>query len=205
MNRTQRIIEQQRAARRLRGQATAQYALTQLHLKMMSGDNEPGGFFYIPDYVFITKFLIVRLLGIRSMIEIGVLAGYSAFMFASAFPELDYLGIDNMSYLRNNTPMTFDHAKGILSAFPNMKFQLCDSQALTSLPQRVDMVHVDGDHSYAGHWHDMLLAKDVTDVILVDDYWTIEECRRATGEFIREHGWMLLELDAKQSLVVKAE
>lgn len=199
------MIEQQRAARRLRGQATAQRALVELKHKMMDGDGEVGGLFYFPDYVLITKFLVVRLLGVQSLIEIGVLAGYSAFMFASAFPDLDYLGIDNMSYFRGKTPMTFDHAKEILRAFPHMTFQLCDSQKLTALPHRVDMVHVDGDHSHAGHWHDMRLAKDVTDVILVDDYWNIAECRRATDEFIREHNWMLLELDAKQSLVVKAE
>jgi hypothetical protein len=134
------------------------------------------------------KYKIAKISNPGSVCEIGVRAGYSAFMFLSACPNAFYYGIDADNGSHGGVRGHWKHAKNkLLSKFDNVKIVVQDSQKLTELPQKFDMIHVDGCHSFAGCLHDLNLACRFTDVIVVDDIHYLKDVRRACNEFIKIH------------------
>jgi predicted O-methyltransferase YrrM len=149
-----------------------------------------------------SKYRLALRLRPRSLCEIGVRAGYSAFAFLWACPECFVLGIDNDSETHGGVAGLVRHAQSILAG-RLFALMLGDSQRLERLPGSFELVHVDGDHSYAGTRHDLELAWQASAAILVDDYHAISEVRRACDEFFARRAVRVEPLDDKQVLFVK--
>lgn len=141
-----------------------------------------------------TKFEIARRLRPKSICEIGVRAGYSAFAFlcgaqvpyptpsGMVLPRVTYGGIDNNC---DNNPWQTAHALFVLDKFlPQITMYAVDSQKMETLHTHADFVHVDGDHSFDGAVNDIKLALTTWDrrfprYVLVDDYDAGAEVRHA--------------------------
>jgi hypothetical protein len=118
--------------------------------------------------------------------EIGVRAGYAAFAFLSARPDAGYLGVDADVPAHGGVPGFFAHARTVLRGFDATLLH-ADSRRMGALPGRFDLVHVDGDHSYAGCLHDLGLAARAAENVLVDDYDSHPEVRQACRTFLAQH------------------
>lgn len=150
-----------------------------------------------------TKAAIVTRLKPRSICEIGVRAGYSAFAFLFAAPRgTQYFGIDwgvggarpgDDEDARNEASMLSAHVKDVLQDYA-ARVLWVDSQKMMSPPYNAqghpfELFHVDGDHSYAGCLHDLTLAEP-SRYILVDDFDVGPEVRAACRTFLLTHaGW----------------
>ena len=109
----------------------------------------------------------------KSILEIGVRAGYSAHSFLAACPDAEYTGIDaeNQTHGGQGGPWMW-WAKQILIE-RNTAFIEADSQKLTEIDGRYDFIHIDGDHTTEGVVHDLEIcwpAMNEGGIILVDDY-----------------------------------
>lgn len=123
----------------------------------------------------------------KSIAEIGVRAGYSGYAMLSASPEATYLGIDAGDPEYGDGAPFREHAAKLLPRFPSVEFRHADSHALDTIPA-VDLLHIDGDHSYTGCRQDLDLAmRSGVRWALVDDYDYIRAVRRAVIDWCRDH------------------
>lgn len=132
------------------------------------------------------KYALATLCQPRSILEIGVRAGYSAAAFLSACPGAAYHGLDSgcdgLHFLI--------HAREALK----LRVDLFDSQRQTFDGRGYDFVHVDGDHSYGGALRDIETAWRVSSKwILVDDYRE-ELVRKAVTTFLASKPARLFEM-----------
>lgn len=139
---------------------------------------------------------------ITSVVEIGVRTGYSLAAMLRGNPQLTYLGIDD----GRERPDGLAHAQHLADGYPEAEvtFWCVDSQTVETLPGRIDLAYIDGDHSEAACWHDLHLCARYCDRLLCDDYDYSEGVRRAVQRFCREqrypltylatvHGWALID------------
>lgn len=92
---------------------------------------------------------------VRCIVEIGVDYGYSLFTIARDFPKAKVFGID--SYTEYGTASVAKaHVLSNIAAFSNANLIQGDSaqvRKLWQLPENyldIDILHIDGDHSYDG-------------------------------------------------------
>lgn len=136
-----------------------------------------------------TLYEIAGRVGPDRIVEIGVRAGYSAYAMLSAAPDARYLGIDDGSGDHGGAPGALDHARGLLGRFAGAGIIVCDSREVRRLPAGVDLLHVDGDHSYEGAASDLRLGlRSGVGTMVVDDVLYIEDVRLAVGAFARKEG-----------------
>lgn len=132
---------------------------------------------------------------IKSVFEIGVRAGYSAFAMFSANPRIFYRGVDINMGVHGGFSGSVYFALGLLKYhFPDASIQIriADSQQIKFLDTlapsktgRFDLAHIDGDHSYAGALHDLELCLPYSKIMVVDDYDFDLEVRQAVDDFLR--------------------
>jgi predicted O-methyltransferase YrrM len=138
------------------------------------------------------KFALARLLQPRSILEIGVRAGYSALAFLTACPEASYVGIDSNSDTHGGFHGALDHARELLAPFQTVVLEMTSANYGEQLganpdPSGFDLVHVDGDHSLDGCLADLRLADRLQPrTILVDDVLGIPEVQSACDRFLEE-------------------
>jgi Methyltransferase domain/Glycosyltransferase family 9 (heptosyltransferase) len=147
----------------------------------------PRNVYWFPIYS--TLFRVVRDLQPKSIVEIGVRAGYSAWTMLRACPQASVYGIDF-----DGDEREVDASGGFKGAcryamrlLKDEKFELliADSHTLDKVPE-CDLLYVDGDHSSSGAYQDLLLAeKSNAKIILVDDYTHIPGIRDACTVFMR--------------------
>lgn len=128
----------------------------------------------VQDYYRVKHDLAVRADAMR-ILEVGVRKGYSAFAFLSARPDAHYLGIDNLSGTFGGTGDSYIWAERLLRRFPNATLLHADTQQMADYfsATKLDLVHIDGDHTTAGCLHDMnLFWRWVRPggLMVVDDY-----------------------------------
>lgn len=108
----------------------------------------------------------------RSILEIGVRAGYSAAVWLSVWPQVQYHGIDSDSHESGGWPGSHQRARAMLEKhFPGRwKITIHDTQRYDAFPQGpCDLVYVDADHTYDGCLADLYRAAKITQRIWVDD------------------------------------
>lgn len=119
----------------------------------------------------------------KSIVEFGVWRGYGALAMLSAVPEATYVGydlpLDSKVYMWHADCL--EHARKITAQFKT-QFRLVNTQSIkTLLPERFDLAHVDGEHSYAACRHEICLALEACSHVLVDDTNLPDLARAADG------------------------
>jgi predicted O-methyltransferase YrrM len=134
---------------------------------------------YREGYV-LSKYTIAKKYQPKRICEIGVHAGISALCFLAASPSAEYVGID----IQPDGVVEQTREK-LISLGYNSKIIITDSQKLTELPEPpYDFIHVDGDHTPEGAYHDTAIAwKALTydGVLLVDDCHNMQVVRGVTA------------------------
>jgi len=135
------------------------------------------------------KYEVAQRLQPKLIVEIGVRAGYGAFAMLSACPDARYIGIDADNGTHGWTQGALRHATKILAKFGDRSIWINDSQEMDRLPENIDLLHIDGDHSSEGCYSDLCLA-DRSGVrwVLVDDYLSLREVREAVDKFALDTG-----------------
>jgi len=139
----------------------------------------------------------------KTILEIGVRAGYAARAFLNAHPTARYIGIDNYSYgaypdwaieniLRDRKFYKPINLGSLLVGFSNNDLLYnADTQKIKSLsPIMADFIHIDGDHSIVGVIHDLdlaLSALNTDGVILIDDYDRIPDVKTGVNLWLADH------------------
>ncbi len=127
---------------------------------------------WIPLYA--TLWRTVRKLSPRSIVEIGVRAGYSSWVMRQACPEATVHGFDLDCDRHGGYAGAFHHAEIINP--DRFTLTIADSQSLE---------YIDGDHSRKGCLSDMRLAeRSGAKTLLIDDYANFAEIREAVAEFV---------------------
>lgn len=117
-----------------------------------------------------------------SMLEIGAFLGFGLAAFITGAPSLTRLTVvDNEYYM----------AGSLKACAENLAFFTGEKTFVKTLEEgrgEYDLVHVDGDHSYAGALHQIAFAWALGPrVMLVNDYTFLDDVRRATDVFAAEH------------------
>jgi 2-polyprenyl-3-methyl-5-hydroxy-6-metoxy-1,4-benzoquinol methylase len=133
------------------------------------------------------KWAIARTLKPQSILEIGVRYGYSAHAFLDAMPDSRYVGIDLDCTAAGGVKGAIDWAKQILQPF-QAALIVADSQAMSQFPgDRYDLIHVDGQQDGDSSFHDLKLAIDQADYVLVDGYHWSTANFQAVNDFLRQN------------------
>lgn len=137
---------------------------------------------------------IVAELQPKTIIEIGVRAGYSAFYFLQAAPTAKYYGFDaNNGTHGGQGPKPYcSWAEKILNeaGYDAKVYWPFDTQKVAHLPVQGDFYHVDGDHTTDGVKHDLDICFKFAPVgahILVDDYDCIDTVRVGIDQWVDEN------------------
>jgi len=106
------------------------------------------------------KYHIILRYNPKKIIEIGVRAGYCAWVFLQACPTAKYFGFDNNKGKESGAKDLKYHChavKNLAEYDINIRSDF-DTQKVNELPVKGQFVHIDGDHSYKGTIHDLNLA-----------------------------------------------
>ena len=137
-----------------------------------------------------TLYQLVRQLRPRTICEIGVRAGYSAYVMLRANPTASVLGIEANfdEAVQATSGGKKDFYKHALSTLADYDFDviLADSHSLARIPA-VDLVYVDGDHSREGCFRDLDLAFKSNDRVLVHDVTHIRAVQQACDDYVAAH------------------
>jgi len=131
----------------------------------------------------------------KSIFEIGVRAGYSAYAFITGSGQVDtYIGMDCDDRKHYGGPWLPWARKLFTDLEVPWQIWEQDSQAMTRVTGiydvpwefQFDLIHVDGDHTYEGCLHDMELcwpAVKPGGVMVVDDTTYLPGPRKACAEW----------------------
>jgi len=139
------------------------------------------------------KYNICKQQNPKIMIEIGVRAGYSAWTFLQACPNMKYIGIDaNNGKFGGQGGKDGSYSKWAKNILKPYDVTLIDqdTQKVDKLGfSQIDFIHVDGDHTSEGVQHDLDLAYEAVKIggtILVDDITYIEEVKIGVNIWLRK-------------------
>ena len=138
-----------------------------------------------------TKFALATLLQPKTIFEIGVRAGYSAFAFLHAIPAASYLGIDANGDTHGGFHGAILHARQLIAPFQAEVREMTSAEFASRHDlhpsQGYDLIHIDGDHSFSGCLFDLRLARELGfRHLLVDDTSGIKDVREACDQFAAE-------------------
>ncbi|MCY7321467.1 MAG: methyltransferase domain-containing protein [Phormidesmis sp. CAN_BIN36] len=130
------------------------------------------------------KWAIARTLKPASILEIGVRFGYSAAAFLEGHPIAHYVGIDLDNDLYGGVKGAIRWAKEITAPF-KAEFIVADTQKMERFPGGFyDLIHVDGQQDGDGSFHDLELAIQQSQYVLVDGYFWTRQNFMAISDFL---------------------
>jgi hypothetical protein len=134
-----------------------------------------AGAFFRPNYergILISS--LIKRFEVKSFLEIGFGRGYASLCAARAMCDM---GWDDAAVYSVDVKLDENHLKMLTQIFPKEWFgklnliQGTINDALIDLPKSVDMVYIDGDHTFEGVQYDWLAIKDrFNKFVLFDDY-----------------------------------
>ena len=127
-------------------------------------------------------YAVAKLFKPASILEIGVMHGQSLAAMLLGAGQCIGEGWDTEGYEPGSNAVAIFNLK--LCGLENRSaiFKR-DSQKETRLPA-FDLIHVDGEHSYNGAMHDLLMAARSAKLILFDDIFHLPDCKRALADFM---------------------
>ncbi len=143
-----------------------------------------------------TKYAIAKMMQPRSILEVGVRFGYGAYsLLAGADTYASYCGLDMDEPSWGPYPgIPREWAEAQLkNAFPSAlistrKFNTQSDETGRLGLKFADLIHIDGDHSYAGALRDMETFWPLChNVMVVDDTNEIADVRNAVKTFCAQH------------------
>jgi 2-polyprenyl-3-methyl-5-hydroxy-6-metoxy-1,4-benzoquinol methylase len=142
------------------------------------------------------KWAISKVLQPASILEIGVRYGYGARAFLDASSKSQYVGLDADLPNFGGHVGAIDWAKKSLKHY-DVQLIRGNSQSLKKLPgDQYDLIHVDGQQDGDGTFHDLNLALNQGQFILIDGYfWTREN-------FLSANEWLWLNKAAIEWFIV---
>lgn len=133
------------------------------------------------------KFRVAEIAQAKVIAEIGVRAGYSGLAMLLASPGARYIGFEqDRGAFGGVQGITATAAPRVFAGFEH-EIRYVDSQSISRIDDRIDLFHIDGDHSYDGAMHDLELAWACSQYVLVDDYDFIRPVQAAVDHFIVTH------------------
>lgn len=138
---------------------------------------------------------------VKDILEIGVRAGYSAWTFLQAFPEARYVGLDAHNGTHGGaggeTGVYEAWAKKILAEY-NATLIRMDTQGETDISHlgKFDFIHIDGDHTADGVYHDLCLCfsllRDTRAKISVDDYTFLAAVKEGVDRWLQDYDGVIV-------------
>jgi hypothetical protein len=151
--------------------------------------------------IYRVKHQVARALMPRTILEIGVRAGYSAAAFLAACPTAHFVGLDADNGSHGGVPGYLDAAatmllrrckEAVIELYP---WDSGDEAVVRCLRARYrgafDLAHIDGDHTEQGCARDLATCIELVrpgGYLLVDDYDLLPEVRRAADRFVCSTG-----------------
>lgn len=133
------------------------------------------------------KWAIARVIQPKSILEIGVRYGYSAFAFKDASPYALYVGIDANLPEYGGEIGAIEWAKKNLPPADTTIYEV-DSQSLQTFPGDLyDLIHVDGQQDGDGFYADMVKALKQAKYILVDGALWTDENAFSSISFLKDY------------------
>ncbi len=143
-------------------------------------------------------------------VELGVFEGdHSYEMLTVLEPEMLYLvdmwedikvsgeGEDYLEYDQENWDRRYDKVMGIYAQCANVSIlRMSGDQASEALPNNLDLVYLDANHSYAAVLNDMIkwFPKVRAGGILSGDDYCREEVQKAVADFLKDHSQYKLQI-----------
>ena len=133
------------------------------------------------------KWAIASVIQPKSILEIGVRYGYSAFAFKDASPHASYVGIDANLPEYGGEVGAIEWAKKKLPPADTTFYEV-DSQSIKTFPGgHYDLIHVDGQQDGDGFYADMVKALKQANYILVDGALWTDENAFSSISFLKDY------------------
>mgnify|MGYP003335298296 FL=1 len=120
-----------------------------------------------------------------SILEIGTRYGYSLYSLILGSSVLNkVVGYDiNEEYVK----VTDENLSTNTVSRVNLKLEVADTQKIDELDDKYRLIHIDGDKSFAGTYHDLKLTRGKARVVLVSDFYSERTVRDATQRFVYDN------------------
>lgn len=129
---------------------------------------------------------IGKVLQPKSFLEIGVRFGFSFLPTIQASEACEYaLGWDLETY--GNNAIARLNIETYYKGNATWEIQKVDSQRVDELPQRFDLISIDGCHDFGCKIHDLKLCIGKCDYVILDDYDYHDSVRCATNSFLEQN------------------
>lgn len=131
------------------------------------------------------KYAVSKFFKPRTILEIGVRYGYSAFAFLTATPTAMYHGWDADNVTHGGAKGAYLWAQQELRKWEFATCELKNSQEQI-VEGQLDLIHIDGQQDWDGIYHDLKISAPSAKWILYDGY-NHQNNRHPVDAFLDEH------------------
>ncbi len=133
-----------------------------------------------------------------SILEIGTRNGYSLYSLALGSTTLtNVVGYDVQEECIEATKTSLE---SLLPEDVGLKIENINSQELDSLDDSYYLIHIDGDTSFEGRYHDLELTRGKARVVLVSDFFSERSGRDAAQRFVYDNRNLIKKTHVIESL-----